>query len=237
MLEPWLVFFVLFGPFWWGLIVLSSIAIICSLENDSGPWATTFLIATLLALTFFGQPTLPALILQNPFMVVGGFIFAYLVGGSIYGVVKWYLFCHKTLEEYEKVKLAWLRSNGVTSREVPDGLKFRFKQHIVDNYSKWTTNVYEDVVKEDGRTSRERVYKVEIRPRPWDHASQILLWMVYWPWSLIWSLFDDIVRGIFIRIRRGLVDMMDWISQIVFKNVDQDFTTKPTVPPVDAKNQ
>lgn len=223
-MEPWFILFVLFSPLWWGLLVISSAAIIWSLENKEyggGGWATTFLIATILALSFFGKPTLPAMLIANPIWVIGSIIVAYLAGGAFYSIIKWYFFCNRQLEDYEKVKLNWLQKRGVSGIEIPESLKAEYKKYIIDYHSSWVLKSYVD----GPNGTRKENYQINVRPRPWNHASQILLWMVYWPWSLIWSLLDDIVRGIFIRIRRALTNMMDNISKMVFKNVDSDFSS------------
>ena len=234
-MVPFFVLFVLFGPLWWVLIAVASIAIITALEQEeaAGAWSTTVLVATIVLLSCFGQPTLPALIVANPLWVIGSFIACYLTGAAIYGLAEWWLFCHRVLEKYENVKLTWLRGKGISEKNVPENLTADFRQYLISNYSSssrgsWVrrTGDEETIVDEKGREKTVPVYLVEIRPRPWDYADKILLWMIYWPWSLFWSLFHNIIRSIFKRLRKALVTMMDNVSKAVFKNVDNDFVVK-----------
>lgn len=230
-MGPLFIIFVLFSPLWWALLLVASIGIMVSLElkENQGKWATGCLVTALVLLSIFGSPSIPELLMVNPLWFIGSFIAGYLVGSCCYALPRWWAFCHKKLDEYEQFKLEWLRSKGIADREIPENLKEEFFNYTVkeckDDYAnrngrkEWLTTSYQNLP----NGTRKEINVIDPRPKPWNYSGKIFVWLAYWPWSLLLYVFHDMVKNLFIWIRRCLVDMMDGISKAVFKDVSNDF--------------
>lgn len=213
--------FTLFSPLWFVLIFLSSCFIICSLEYDNSGGATATFIGTILLLTFLGDLKPIAWIAANPWGFLS-IIGLYFVIGAIWGVIKWTFYNYKRLEQYENEKSQFLRNHGVlNTKTVPENLKVDWNKYLTES-SIWRISYTVG-------WGNPKQYKIQIAPIPWENKNRILTWMIYWPWSLLWSLLDDLVRNIFKRIQRMLNSFMEWISHIIFKHVENDYELPPTV--------
>lgn len=50
-----------------------------------------------------------------------------------------------------------------------------------------------------------------------DYKEQIITWMVYWPFSMLWTLINDPLRRVFELIYRRIGKLMQSISDSIFK--------------------
>jgi hypothetical protein len=144
-MAPLFVLFVLFSPLWWALLLVASIGIITSLElnENSGSWATACFAISLALLSFFGQPTIPALLVTNPLWFTLSIAGTYIVCAGVYGVAMWTWFVHKKRDTYEQIKLDWLRKHNVPNKEVPDALKANFGLYLLDSCDKsWIVSTW-----------------------------------------------------------------------------------------------
>lgn len=72
-----------------------------------------------------------------------------------------------------------------------------------------------------------RKVQFSLRPRPRDHKSLITLWMIYWPWSMMWYLLSDPIKRFANWIYRRIQQLLEAISEHVWKGVKDD------LPPTD----
>lgn len=191
-------------------MLLMSICIIWALEEEKAGWATFTLAVTLAACIWLGDTGLIEFLSSwTNILTLAG---VYFGAGILWGFIKWCLFLTKRLDEYETLKVKFLHEHGIEdTKEVPNNLKKDWKDHCI-------SNGYSDPA---DRYNTEK--KVQVRPRAWQHKGKILTWMCYWPWSLLWSLLDDVVKAIWRRLYRYIGDMLENMSKRVFKNVDADF--------------
>jgi hypothetical protein len=85
----------LFGTFWfWALIALAYVTITILTEIDAPGWATITAVVTALLLQWFGQINIFQWIKLHPTELLI-YLFAYLLIGLIYSVLKWTSFIHK----------------------------------------------------------------------------------------------------------------------------------------------
>ena len=207
--------FVMFSPLWWLLVVLATAAIISAIEQKEGlRIATAVLVATLLLMTLGGDlplltwaTTLPAA------YYLAATILGYFIVGAAWGCFKWLEFNSSVKNDYEDEKRAWLERQGQFTSEVPENLKSEWSAYLKRS-SKWSVD-----------TNAGRV--IQIKPRPWQHAYKILKWMSYWPWSALWFCLHDLVQKAFIRIQRRLNALLEYISSMVFRNVEKDWVETP----------
>ena len=139
----------------------------------------------------------------------------YFLIGAFWGCgLKWYFFCTNKKEKYNDLKRNWLRQKGFPdAKTVPDKLRVDWASHL----------------KMDGtfyRAGGSTPGTIQVRQKYWDHKARVLRWMTYWPWSMFWSLLDDVVRNVFRHLQRFFSGVMDRISNFVFRDVDADFTTQ-----------
>lgn len=219
---PLVLLFALFSPLWWLLIAAATISIIWSLDNERGGFATFTLVITALALFLFGDARLPAFVIAHPGSILLA-VLGYFVGGAVWSVVKWSLFAQEKRDDYEDHKRRWLRGQGVTSNEVPEGMKQSFLDLLLDNHQ-FSNEAIETTVDEKGAKTVTRKRVVNIVPIAWDNKSRIMTWMMFWPWSATWALIDDFVRKAFKWAQRKLEALMDKIARYHFRDAHKDYT-------------
>lgn len=201
--------FVLFSFWWWILFVFASFLLFMALENDSFGGATAVFLGTFVLMTVFGGSDFVNFILTGwNFVLV---LLAYLVLGVIWGFIKWLLFVTKRLDEYKDLKMEWLEEQGVAETTVPDHLKEEWLSYVKKNFQQSKYRYRDD-------------FKIsDIQPKASQYKLQIINWMAYWPWSLVWTLCSDVIKRVFIKIQRWCTNLMDGISNWVFKNIHKDF--------------
>jgi hypothetical protein len=99
MLETVLTIFAVGTLWFWLLLIGSSIAIIAFLENERAWAATVTMVLTVAAVIGLGNLGVLEWILTNPWTLLL-VVLGYFVCGTIYGVVKWWLFVTNTKERY-----------------------------------------------------------------------------------------------------------------------------------------
>lgn len=72
--------------------------------------------------------------------------------------------------------------------------------------------------------NREHFTSVQSRmitiPKVKEHKSRIVGWMVYWPFSAVWTILNDPVRRIFLHIYRKIEKVMQKMANNVFKDIN-----------------
>lgn len=116
----------------------------------------------------------------------------YLVVGCVWSIAKWYLYSRDRVIEYNEGKDSFLRIKGVT--ELTPQLAREFQ-----NYSS-TPDI----------------------PVAREHKGTIILWMSYWPFSILGFLFNDFIKKIFNHLFEFLQSTYQRISDSVFSSVRED---------------
>lgn len=57
------------------------------------------------------------------------------------------------------------------------------------------------------------------RPLPREHKSRIMGWMSYWPFSMVWTFFDDVIAEFFNWAFEQCENRFDKISEKIFSGV------------------
>lgn len=70
-------------------------------------------------------------------------------------------------------------------------------------------------------------FKAAIIPHPRDHKARILIWMAWWPWSMIWTLLNDPIKRAFRAIYRWLQGYLRKVAIKAFRRVDDDLMSAP----------
>lgn len=197
--------FVSFGGFMEGILVLGSLGFYCFIvlvvatiialiENKHEIWSLLVLLAGFSALEKYSGIHFIPFIIANPLIFVG-MIAGYLVVGTIWGVLKWYLFLKKTKQCYNEVKDKYKKD---------------------EQFANMTEDEQNRTMSADLCESIGSNWRIDIRPKVELHKAAIMSWITYWPISIIWTCVGDgfyhlgrIVRDIYKNIATSLQRMAD----------------------------
>ncbi len=182
------------GTLWFWVLSAAIFCLITALvENESGFWATVLFVGSLASLNWWYKIPLLTTIKLNPGKALI-IVGIYFLVGVIWSVVKWYFFLHKRLVRYNNIKAELLRehSAAILTPELAVELRDRLS--------------YED--KQPVLAS--------------DHKADLTRWATYWPFSIVGTLLNDVVRVIWEYIYEILQSTYQRIADSMFKDVDDD---------------
>lgn len=199
----WYPFFIIGGFWFWALLVLSFIVLVLCVEFEAPFKALGTIVVVTACLTLFGNFEPFEWIATHPLHVAGSIV-GYFVLGAGWSLVKWWLFVGKRKEVYDDLKFNWLKSQGIKATLVPEELRKDWVKRVRDEFG-WGSN---------------KNYQI---PQAREFKGRIMTWMAYWPWSVFWSIFDDIIRKIFSAIYAELASTFQRISSRLYGDVANDF--------------
>jgi len=186
----------------WALCALVWILLTAAVEFEKPGLATFSLLVAFGALSYFGIIDVQALI-SNPWMVVKG-VSGYLLGGLIWAACKWVFYVRSVGRKYDDDKRQFLESQTppIEGMNIPDDFLEKWQQHIR--------------------------YRPEIKkPNARNSKARIMTWMVYWPWSFVWTMIDDPIKNAFHSILHWTQGMFQRVSDQLWGNRDEDFRAPP----------
>jgi hypothetical protein len=131
---------------------------------------------------------------SHPWNALGYFAF-YLVLGTIWAVIKWYFYVRKILGKYNDLKEAYLERNNVKDlMDLTPSMKERF---TLDTHSLVGVKVY-------------------------NHKTDILFWMAYWPLSLLASIFNDFFKNLFNHVYTAISTSLQRMADKMFHDAAAD---------------
>lgn len=179
------------------------------------------------AFLFLTEPSGLAFMKENVGLLIYA-VPAYLAAGVVWGIVKWWFFVRRIRDRYQEIKDAFLNDRRITDGKIPSDLIQTFKEFCSDRgqrgyHHSGEYDRYRLEFSEDGRVVAPVVNK---------HKARITSWMVYWPWSAMWTLIDDPIRRLYNRLYTLLRGFYQSIANQAFQSVDEDFAApKPPTPP------
>lgn len=75
----------------------------------------------------------------------------------------------------------------------------------------------------DLQRDARRTFGFAIPPRPDQHKARIVTWMIYWPFSLLWTMIDQPVRKFFNLLYAAIKDALGRLSRRIFAQFEADF--------------
>lgn len=197
----WLWTLLVFGGFWFWILAAGEVfCLFVCIAKDRGTPATISVIvfATLMAL--FGGPNVFRFARDHPVsfsLWVGG----YIVAGTIWAIVKWWFFVRKVRRKYDDAKSKFLKGKGFNVMVIPPELREDWRRTIGFGFG--------------------------APPQAREHKGDILFWMTFWPFSLTWTLVDDVITRIFEEIYEALHSFLQSISNRAFRGIENDLTDSP----------
>jgi hypothetical protein len=194
------------GLWFWLLITAVVILELFCVENESPVLAGFFIAATVAVLYFFGNLDLRGAVeymIHNPLNILG-YIGGYFVIGAFWSLVKWVFYTTNKRHHYNEVKREWLEDHGIKGTlTIPANLLDEWKEYAADHHY---------------------IRDVQDRLLPSHNKSRISVWIVYWPFSALWTLINDPVRRIVRQIRQILTSFYEGISKWSMRGTEDELS-------------
>ncbi len=201
----WATFLALGTLGFWIFAGIVFLLLIAAVEYEKPGLATLSLIVTGFALWLFGNVNVFALAAENPLLALG-LGAGYFAVGALWSLAKWWFYVRRQLRKYNEVKAEFLKNNGESEKgPVPDRLK-----------ADWNAR----------RPSYARYAKPQVR----ENKGRILTWMIYWPWSLVWTILNDPVKRLFKNIFNAMKALFQKVADSAYKDVDENDFLPPKEP-------
>jgi hypothetical protein len=183
-----------FGTVWW--IILSAaffIWLLFAVTRETPVMATVAFLAYIAFAQFISGIQIFQAISHQPwlFLATAG---AYLLLGVLWSFVKWWLH---------------IRAETVSIRPLYEAEKARIIRDANTRFERTCTCPQQTVTIATGfpEFARERLPKVR------DNTNRITLWVIYWPFSFIIALFEDLIRRLVRELVTALRRVYEWISE------------------------
>lgn len=185
------------GSLWFWVLVALVVVIEFFMVEYENPTAATFtLIGAFVLLAIFGDFNLWHAVRSNP--VEAGIAGAsYFLLGAVWSVGKWWFYVKDLYSQYQEARAKFMQDHGKNANELMgDTLKDMWKKSY----------------------SSMHLSKPKIR----EHKGRIMVWMTYWPWSMVWTVVNDPVKKIFAAIFKELQGLYQKIADSVYKDAERD---------------
>lgn len=192
------------------LVGIVMVLLLVAVEYEKPALATISLVATAFALAYWGDFNLLTAIKAHPLEALAG-LAGYFVAGGLWSIGKWWFFVRNLRDKYDELKanfFQWANLNLTGKDRVPEASRAEFKDYALRN------------------STHGRVWE---RPMVRQNKSRIMTWMMYWPWSLTWTIISDPVKRMFKAMFRWLLTVYEGIANRMYRGVEDDFkvSTKP----------
>lgn len=198
----WCEFFVIGGVFFWLLAIIITVLLTALIEWERPVLSGFTLIFTFLVLAFLGNFNIFAEIQAHPFISLGVFV-GYFAVGTLYSIGRWWLFIHNRTSGLKKLKKEFLEF-----RKLPAGSKISRLDR--ERKKEWRSALR--------GINRGDFHKPEIN----ENKRKILTWMVYWPWSFVWTILNDPVTKLFKQIFNQLRFIYEEITARAYASLEDD---------------
>jgi hypothetical protein len=195
----WYEFFVVGGVFFYLLVAVVTILLILFAELERPICAGITLILTFALLALLGNFNILAAIKAHPFISLIA-LPGYFVAGTLWSFAKWWFYVHNEAAKYKEKKEEFLKGEKVLlmAPEEREAAWRRYLEHL-------------------------QSYRSHPKPEVSENKCRILTWMIYWPWSFVWTIINDPVTKFFKFIFRKLRFVYEAIVNSAYKDVEGDF--------------
>lgn len=200
----------LVGSFWfWAIIIVEAFWLIRCLCVESGPGIGGSLTFLAVVLWLFGDFNIFSWIWYNPVLLLECAA-GYAVLGVIWSVVRFKLLCTDARDMLEDVKQEFKDQHEITG-EIPADMRIEWRE-FAGNIN-WPGSGKFGVIQA----------LEDIIPKARNNKATIMYWMGYWPLSMLWFFFHDMIERIVQRVYRYFVRLYDSIARNTFAGVHDDF--------------
>lgn len=194
------------APLFWFAVFLFFCAMVWCIEDESNIAAAITLVVGVFVIWWLsghGVPSMVWVVDHLLYLVLS--VLAYVAIGSAWGVLKWWFFLHNRADDYEARKVEYQQAFKEYTREMDARADANRKAN-----PQWVdTRQYTDY-----KSYLQDRY--HFPPLPSENKSRIMLWMVWWPWSAIWTLLNDPLKRLYRFVYQRLVSVYTRMSYAVF---------------------
>ncbi len=157
----------------WILIAVEFIVLLAVTEHEKPGWGLVSIISLALLLRYLGNYSVLNEVLEHPKEALA-FVFGYFVMGTLWAVLKWFLFVRVKRDQFLAAKEEYAKSpERDYGHEKGTPILIEWEQ----------SRVRANLLNHKGKPA----------PLAREHKAQILHWMAYWPWSALWTVIHDAV--------------------------------------------
>jgi hypothetical protein len=207
------------GSIWFWLLVFAVlIGITVLVETEEGGWATFTLVVSVILMNWVFKVGIIQALWAHPWKALG-WVLVYFVLGIAWGLVKWFVFVHKRAGLYRDARDAFLKQHRAT--ELTPALAAELMEELNHNFRSYQTEVS------------------ALPPKASEHKGDIIRWMSYWPFSVVGTLLNDVVRKAWRHIYDLMTQTYDRVAAHVFRKYSADVAlakqhnTPPILPKMD----
>ena len=188
-------FFAVGGIAFYALLAFFVVALLTSVNYDSGWWSTFITVGFFIALYFAIGFNVVTWTWVHPLLALQ-YVVEFLVCGVVWACVKMYFHALAMRDIARQVKVQFLNEYGLTT--ITEDKKARFITEV-KRHPKYTDSFYP--------------------PRVLDHKADWLMWATYWPFSLVWTLIDQPLKKLWRLIYSYIGNLMQTIVNKMFEKV------------------
>jgi hypothetical protein len=189
------------GLWYWLTIVTFSIIVIICLEKESFGHIVLITIAGIVAWMIWGSGGEAFTHYKNNPLDALYHFGGYFAVGAVYSILKWFSFVRRKKEKYLNEKDHFWR--------------------LYDDKTETEKKVLWAKEKSRGQTSGYEILMRDLSPK--ENADRLSFWILYWPWSLFWTIIDDPIRRLVKYIRDQLNAVYVSITKRTFSDIEDDF--------------
>lgn len=191
------------GSLWWYIITGGFVIwAIFLTEKETLGWVITSLIIYLLFFSFLGKVNIFAYLFYHPINSLL-YILSYFLFGIIWSFVKWWLKVNKTAQKCKEELERFLEKHRPRKSAVPE--QYQTSQHQEKNLQEeWERHI------------KTTEYEKPIASK---NKEKISVWIIYWPFSLLWALIHDFVRDLVEQFVIRFQKLYQSISDKAYKKI------------------
>jgi hypothetical protein len=210
-------------PFW--LLLLAEFAFLFwAVSCRRGVFALLSLVVFVALVQFFGNIPVLQWLWENPWTAVAG-LGVWLVASVPWAFTKWWLYVTNNSNRYDEI----LGDYRAQKPGLPDNVNDFSPEQKVDWKEYFDRHSYAEEWYEYRR--------VEFYPKVREHKADIMTWMMFWPWSALWTLLNDPIRRFFQHVYWRIANALQKISDSYWKDKAGHMPTTEQIEAVNVKRQ
>jgi len=183
-------FLIVGGVWFWILTALFVILLVFEVAREKAIAGVGTILVYLGLIHIFGNASIFAIVKEHPEYVYIG-IPAFFFVGANWSLAKWWFYVKRKALEYRETRMFFLESHDVVGATLDTPIPDNLKNILPDP-----------------RRPLARHYK-------W----RIITWMMYWPFSMVWTLLEEPWRLIYEAMER----LFQRISDRIWRDLDKDW--------------
>lgn len=208
----WYEFFLIGSVPFWILCATLFLVIVAATEWENIFLSLFSVLISALLLWLCGDFNVFKAIWQHP-GIAGIYLLCYLFVGMLWCIGKWYFFTRKCRTFFDKAKREFINSHHYDDG-IPEAEKYNLSVYVQQQANR-----------NDGCPTKH--WREDFIPRASDHVPSIVSWIAHWPFSMLCSVFEDMVKNLSLAIYHGIAGLLQRIANRAFAGASDDFIPDP----------